>query len=76
LLSYDHPNSGVTLLHFTLVSLSSFLSLSLLIRVSCISEGLFNLFCPKLMIHGMLHHIEPKCSLNCSIYYIWFEFET
>jgi hypothetical protein len=24
----------------------------------------------------MLHHIEPKYSLNCCIYLIWFEFET
>jgi hypothetical protein len=28
------------------------------------------------MSHGMLHHIEPKYSLNCCIYLIWFEFET
>jgi hypothetical protein len=28
------------------------------------------------MSHGMLHHIEPKYSLNCSTYLIWFEFET
>jgi hypothetical protein len=27
------------------------------------------------MIHGMLHHIESKYSLNCCIYLIWFEFE-
>jgi hypothetical protein len=27
------------------------------------------------MSHGMLHHIEPKYSLNCCIYLIWFEFE-
>jgi hypothetical protein len=24
----------------------------------------------------MLHHIEPKYSLNCCTYLIWFEFET
>jgi hypothetical protein len=28
------------------------------------------------MSHGMLHHIESKYSLNCCIYFIWFEFET
>jgi hypothetical protein len=28
------------------------------------------------MSHGMLHHVEPKYSLNCCIYLIWFEFET
>jgi hypothetical protein len=28
------------------------------------------------MSHGMLHHIEPKYSLNCCTYLIWFEFET
>jgi hypothetical protein len=28
------------------------------------------------MSHEMLHHIEPKYSLNCCIYLIWFEFET
>jgi hypothetical protein len=28
------------------------------------------------MSHGMLHHIEPKYSLNCCIYLIWLEFET
>jgi hypothetical protein len=27
------------------------------------------------MSHGMLHHIEPKYSLNCCTYLIWFEFE-
>jgi hypothetical protein len=27
------------------------------------------------MSHGMLHHIEPKYSLNCYTYLIWFEFE-
>jgi hypothetical protein len=27
------------------------------------------------MSHRMLHHIEPKYSLNCCIYLIWFEFE-
>jgi hypothetical protein len=27
------------------------------------------------MSHGMLHHIEPKYSLNCCIYLIWFQFE-
>jgi hypothetical protein len=43
---------------------------------SGISEGLFILFCPKPMSHGMLHHIESKYSLNCCIYLIWFEFET
>jgi hypothetical protein len=57
-------------------SLSSFISISLLIRVSCISEGLFILFWPKHMSHGMLHHIEPKYSLKCCTYLIWFEFET
>jgi hypothetical protein len=71
-LSNDHPNSCVTLLYLTLVSLS----LSLLIRVSCISEGVFILFCPKHMSHGMLHHIEPKYFLNYCTYLIWFEFET
>jgi hypothetical protein len=25
---------------------------------------------------GMLHHIEPKYSLNCCTYLIWFEFES
>jgi hypothetical protein len=28
------------------------------------------------MSHGMLHHIEPKYSLNCCTYLIWFEFES
>jgi hypothetical protein len=28
------------------------------------------------MSHGMLHHIEPKYSLKCCTYLIWFEFET
>jgi hypothetical protein len=28
------------------------------------------------MSHGMLHHMEPKYSLNCCIYLNWFEFET
>jgi hypothetical protein len=46
--SYYHPNSGVTLLYLTLVSLSSFSPpLPLLIRVSLFSEGLFILFFPK-----------------------------
>jgi hypothetical protein len=27
------------------------------------------------MSHEMLHHIEPKYSLNCCTYLIWFEFE-
>jgi hypothetical protein len=49
--------------------------LPLLIRVSLISEGLFILFYPKHMSHEMLHHIEPKYSLNCCTYLIWFEFE-
>jgi hypothetical protein len=58
-------------------SISSFSPpLPLLIRVSLISEGLFILFFPKHMSHEMLHHIEPKYSLNCCTYLIWFEFET
>jgi hypothetical protein len=28
------------------------------------------------MSHGMLHHIEPKYSLKCCTYLIWFEVET
>jgi hypothetical protein len=28
------------------------------------------------MSHGMLHHIEPKYSLNFCTYLIWFEFES
>jgi hypothetical protein len=32
-------------------------------------------FAPKPMSHGMLHHIEPKYSLNCCTYLIWFEFD-
>jgi hypothetical protein len=28
------------------------------------------------MSHEMLDHIEPKYSLNCCTYLIWFEFET
>jgi hypothetical protein len=65
-----------SLYHFSFpLSLVS-LSLSLLVRVSGISEGLFILFCRKHMSHEMLHHIEPKYSLNCCIYLIWFEFET
>jgi hypothetical protein len=47
-----------------------------LIMVSLISEGLFILFCPKHMSHEMLHHIEPKYSLNCCTCLIWFQFET
>jgi hypothetical protein len=47
-----------------------------LIRLSLSSEGLFILFCQKHMSHGMLHHIEPKYSLNCCTYLIWFEFES
>jgi sulfur relay (sulfurtransferase) DsrF/TusC family protein len=34
------------------------LSLSLLVRVSLISEGLFILFLTKQMSHEMLHHVE------------------
>jgi hypothetical protein len=63
LLSHYHPNSGVTLLYLTLVSISLvslFLSLSLLVRVSLFSEGLFILFLTKHMSHEMLHHVEPQ----------------
>jgi hypothetical protein len=28
------------------------------------------------MSHGRLHQIEPKYSLNCCTYLIWFEFES
>jgi hypothetical protein len=35
-----------------------------------ISKGLFILFWQNYMSHGMLHHIEPKYSLNCCTYLI------
>jgi hypothetical protein len=37
-------------------------------RISLISKGLFILFWQNYMSHGMLHHIEPKYSLNCCTY--------
>jgi hypothetical protein len=39
---------------------SSSLSLSLLVRVSLISEGVFTLFLAKHVSHEMLHHVEPQ----------------
>jgi hypothetical protein len=53
-LSNYQPNSGVTLLSLSLVSLSLFL----FGRISLISEGLFILFFPNNMGHEMLHHVE------------------
>jgi hypothetical protein len=50
----------IQVLLFSISLYCPYLSLSLLVRVSLISEGVFTLFLAKHVSHEMLHHVEPQ----------------